>query len=244
MQALHEKPVSMSLDGLDGFKLSSLLGASLVYVDETPRKINEERLKTLISGGAIEIDRKYRDPITIRPTAKWIVSGNALPALSDHSMGFWRRWVIFPFTVKPASIRPLLAESIIEEELAGVLNWALTGLVRLLKRGCFPALSSLMVAAKEAGKRETDSVKGWMDDIEPEGVERAEYGVAKDIAYQHYHRWSLRNGFKSVSSEKFWSRIKTLLPVLTEKRVRISGKQVRMVGLCHPEFRGCHKFCV
>jgi putative DNA primase/helicase len=237
MQALHEKPVSMSLDALDGFKLSGLLGASLVYVDETPRKINEERMKTLISGGSIEIDRKYRDPITIRPTAKWIVSGNALPALSDHSMGFWRRWVIFPFTAKPSSVQPLLAETIVEQELAGVLNWALAGLVRLLERGNFPALSPLMAAAREAGKRETDSVKGWLDDIEPELNEKAEAGPSKDIIYQHYHRWALRNGFKSVSSEKFWARIKTQLPGLAEKRIRISGKQVRMVGLVHPEFR-------
>lgn len=45
VSALHEKTSAMTLDSLDGFKLSGLLGASLVYVDETPQRIDEQRLK-------------------------------------------------------------------------------------------------------------------------------------------------------------------------------------------------------
>lgn len=236
VSSLHSNPVSMSLDALDGFKLNGIIGASLVYCDETPRKIDEERLKTLISGGLVRVDRKYRDDLSFRPTAKWIVSGNALPALSDHSDGFWRRWVIFPFTVKPATVQPLLAETIIDEELSGVLNWALAGLKKLLERGRFPTLSPLMLEARDQGKKETNSVLGWWLDMEPQEVDNVDAGTDKDIVYRSYQAWAKRNGSSPVAAPKFWARIKQQVNLL-ERKVTIGGRRIRMVGLSHPDFR-------
>jgi len=86
--ALHAKTTALTIDSLSGFKLVSLIGASLVYVDETPLRIDEQELKKLISGGLVQIDRKFREPINLRPTAKWIICGNSLPALSDQVMAF------------------------------------------------------------------------------------------------------------------------------------------------------------
>jgi putative DNA primase/helicase len=114
--ALHGCVASMRIGNgdLSGFNLASMIGASLVLVDETPSRIDEQAIKTLISGDLIKIDRKYRNPVEIRPTAKWIVCGNALPSLSDQSDGFWRRWMIIKFDQKPDSVIPLLAQSIIQ----------------------------------------------------------------------------------------------------------------------------------
>ena len=235
MQALHRRTVALSLDALDGFKLAGLPGASLVFVDETPTgRIDEQRIKTLVSGDTMQVDIKYRDPLTIRPTAKWIVNGNALPAISDHSSGFWRRWLIFPFEVVPSKKQPLLAEHIIEAELSGVLNWALAGLRRLLARGQFPDLPPAMQRAQNEGRQESNSVLGWCEDQE---IEIATDGtsVPKPLVYQRYASWCSANGLKSVSSINFWRRMVAALPGLEHSQRRsLTGRQ-RTVNLVLPD---------
>jgi hypothetical protein len=50
--------------------------------------------------------------------------GNHLPAITDHSTGFWRRWDVVPFSVTiPERERdPLLANTITVGKLPGHLN--------------------------------------------------------------------------------------------------------------------------
>lgn len=230
MQALHRKPVSMQLDALDGFNLAGLIGASLVYVDETPTRINEQRLKTLVSGDSVQIDRKYRDPLVIRPTAKWIVSGNALPAISDHSDGFWRRWVIVPFNTKPKTVQPLLGDIIVAEELSGVLNWALEGLRRLLQRGKFPPLPTALVDAQKTGKQQSNSVSAWLDDSEAFATDGKL--VSRKVIYGFYSTWCRNNGTKAVSSQKLWERVEQVFGErLKVTKTRTKDGNIRMVNL-------------
>lgn len=188
--ALHDKPAAMQLDQLDGFNLIGLLGASLVYVDETPTRINEQKLKALISGGLVQIDRKYREPLSWRSTAKWIVCGNSLPSISDQTEGFWRRFPVIPFNAHfPDSKQdPLLAKRIINTELAGILNWSLTGLIRLLNRGRFGELPLAVAMAINSGKQETNSVLGWWMSNDYHKVDDSAC-VEKDEIYGDYHEW-------------------------------------------------------
>ena len=119
LMALHSRPESVQLDGLDGFKLASLIDATLIYCDEAPRKpMNEQIVKSLIAGERVQIDRKYRDPISVNLRAKWLVLGNHIPAVTDHSGGFWRRWNFVPLTssfqngsATPCSPKPSLSTS-------------------------------------------------------------------------------------------------------------------------------------
>lgn len=230
--ALHEKVAAMELDALDGFKLVNLLGSSLVYVDETPHRIDEQRLKMLISGGLVQVDRKFRDPINLRPTAKWIILGNQLPAVSDQSAGFWRRLAIIPFSASfpDGSADPLIARRIIETELSGVLNWALGGLHRLLERGRFTQMPEAVLSQIETGKRETNSVLSWFvnSDIETD----AEAQTPKDEVYASYRDWCRDNGSQAVSSERFWRRLTQIVKAdFPEKKLVIDGKRVRVVPI-------------
>lgn len=233
---LHERVAAMELDELSGFKLAGLLGASLVYVDETPQRIDEQRLKMLISGGLVQVDRKYRDPLSLRPTAKWIILGNQLPAVSDQTAGFWRRLAIIPFNASfpDGSADPLLARRIVQNELSGVLNWALGGLHRLLERGRFPAMPAEVMAQLEAGKRETNSVLSWFvnSDIETD----TDAQTPKETVYADYRDWCRDNGMSPVSSERFWRRMALLAPGVTaERKAMIGGRRVRVVPIRVPE---------
>lgn len=221
--ALHEKTSAVALDDLDGFRLMPLLNSTLIYVDETPKSINEQRVKTLISGDLIFVDRKHRDPVSFRPTAKWIVLGNELPIITDQSEGFWRRWHVIEFVkqFKGKDRKPLLAEKIIEEEMSGVLNWVVEGLVRLLKRGHFPAIPESVENAIKKGKTETNSVFAWFIDCRikalPENTEK-KFWTIKELVYSDYKDWTKTNGYSPVSSGKFWNRLKNIENNIQEVR--------------------------
>jgi putative DNA primase/helicase len=235
VQALHGNTAAVNLDALEGFRLSVLVGANLIYADEVPRqKINEQLLKSLIAGERVQIDRKYKEPLSIHVRGKWLVCGNQLPAVTDHSAGFWRRWDIVPFNVIiPEHERnPDLVEQIVTHELSAVLNWALEGLGRLMRRGMFdPVQPRAMQAMLLEAKAETNSVVGWTEDCAVTVV--AGSIASKDDIYQHYRDWCGRNGLTPVASPRFWPRVKDALPY-EEARPRIAGRQVRACNLHVP----------
>lgn len=235
IQKLHGNTAAIGLDALDGFSLSVLIGASLIYVDEVPKaRINEQILKSLIAGEKIQIDRKFETPLSIHVRGKWLVLGNHLPAITDHSIGFWRRWDIVPFsvTVKEDDRDPLLAENIIRDEMPGVLNWALEGLLRLQRRGAFePVLPLAMQNILSDAKRETNSVQAWFEENDVVVSDLPQ--TSKDRTYEHYREWCSRNGMVSMASPRFWQTVRGIIP-FEEVRRREKGQQVRYCNLCVP----------
>ncbi|MNK19433.1 hypothetical protein D3C87_376540 [compost metagenome] len=238
VQKLHENTAAIRLDALDGFSLSVLIGASLIYVDEVPKaRINEQMLKSLIAGEKIQIDRKYETPLSTHIRGKWLVLGNHLPAITDHSIGFWRRWDIVPFnvTIKESERDPLLANSIIRTEMPGVLNWALEGLLRLQKRGAFEVtLPVAMQNILSDAKRESNSVQAWFE--ENDIVASHSLQSTKDEIYENYREWCSRNGMASMASPRFWQTIRGIVS-LHEVRRREGSQQVRYCNLLLPNSR-------
>jgi len=235
LAALHSKISSIGLNNLEGFVLASLIGSTLVWVDETPRRIDEQRLKTLISGGLVQIDRKFRDPINLKPMAKWIICGNELPSISDQTHGFWRRFAIVDFKrqFQDHEKDPLLARKIIENELSGVLNWAIAGLLRLNQRGRFPAISNEMRDVLSSGQRETNNVLAWWQD--ERGVISQDKFTPRNDVYQDYRFFAQESGTMPVSAERFWARVKQIVGhALQTKDKKIAGKKYRMVNIDLP----------
>lgn len=236
VQALHGRIAAMALDKLAGFQLSALVGASLIVVDEVARKpIDEQLLKSMIAGERILIDRKFRDPVSVHVRGKWLALGNQLPVITDHSVGFWRRWDVVPFNVVIAEHArdPLLAQAIIDSELAGVLAWALQGLVRLERRGCFdPAMPAAMAATLHEVKAETNSILAWMEDCEVRTLTAC--ATPKERVFEHYRAWCSASAMHEVSVVQFWKMMKSHSRDLAETRTRVDGHQRRMCNICLP----------
>ena len=233
VSALHRRVVSMQLNALSGFKLSPLLDASLVIVDETPARIDEQALKSLVSGGLCQVDRKYRDPISFHPTAKWVILGNAMPAVSDQSHGFWRRMPVVPFgrQFDPEEQDPALVHKITSRELSGVLSWAVAGLVRLVRRGQLPPQSEAMLKAQGEGQKESNSVLAWWRDDRAE-ID-ADFETPRQAVYSDYKIWCTENGMSPLGVERFWNRLRVLAGAeAVEATVRkIDGQATRVVPL-------------
>ncbi len=226
--ALHQCVAPASLDNLKKFGAETLIGASLITVDETPKRIDEQPLKSAISADSpILVDRKHEKALHIYLAAKWLLRGNEAPSISDASDGFWRRLHIIPFVAQflGTDVIPDLAERIIAEELAGVLGWAIEGLVDLLQAGHFDVPEACQIAKREM-KLATDSVAGFLDDREHHVAEKAT--ASKQVVYDAYAAWSRQSGLLPVGAPRFWQRIKDLVPGFVEDRIRDeTGKQYR-----------------
>ena len=213
LQAMQSRVAAVQLDALDGFKLTNLIGAPMIYCDEAPQRgINEQLIKSLIAGELVQVDRKYRDPVATRITGKWLVLANHFPTVSDQSAGFWRRWDVIPFdvTIPPSARDATLAEQVIRHELSGVLNWAIEGLLRLLDRGRFdPNPPAAIQAALREAKLETNSVAAWWE--ETSGEVMADARTEKTKAYSFYADWARTHGMTPVAAPKFWKRITEIL---------------------------------
>ncbi|MES9892220.1 MAG: phage/plasmid primase, P4 family [Candidatus Thiodiazotropha sp.] len=231
ISALHHSVASVRLDALSGFGLQSLVGASLCVVDETPKRgVDEQLLKSLISGDFVSIDRKYKDPLIYRSTAKWLLCGNHTLKTSDASDGYWRRWQFVPFTVQipESEIIPGLAEKIIETEMPGVLRWAIDGLIRLQRRGRLTPHAELpeaMRRAKAEARFSTDSVAAWAEERQPKVLDGQ--AQPKQAVYGDYRDWCSAHGSRPVGDSEFWTRLKSIIDgEIKCQRPRIRGKRI------------------
>lgn len=229
VQKLHGCVAAVFLDSLSGFELAPLVGASLVYCDEAPRgKFNEQLVKSVIAGEKVPVRRHYLPTASLRLQGKWIVMGNHVPTVTDHSAGFWRRWDLVPFgsTVPERERDPLLLEKILLNEMPAILNWALAGLQRLLTRGGFePELPAPMSALLNSARVSSNSTQAWIQDcglrLTPGGIT----STRKTRLYAHYRDWCLANGLQAFSSMKWFQFIETLYPNrVILKRQRLGGE--------------------
>ncbi|MBU2768112.1 hypothetical protein HAP94_18515 [Acidithiobacillus ferrivorans] len=223
--ALHRKVAAADIEDLGGFGAENLIDASLITVDETPKRIDEQRLKSAISGDDLNINRKYQVPVTVRLRAKWLLRGNDKPALSDQTDGLWRRLQIIEFTEKfdGANRDDMLADRIVENELPGVLRWAVEGLVMLLQAGGFKNIPESVQASKNQMQVETDNVLGWWTDKDVRVCDAPR--TSRDSAYRSYSLWCKDNGMMPLGSPRFWVRVKAIMAKLGLKLVEMRPQE-------------------
>ena len=85
-----------------GFVLSRLDGKlANIFADIESTELRKSgKLKQIIGGEGIEVQRKYQDPYTMYPRAKFIFSANRFPKTYDQTDGFFRRFVVLQWRRK------------------------------------------------------------------------------------------------------------------------------------------------
>jgi len=124
--------------------------------DISNKTLNETGLFKQITGSdPITGNRKYKTRLTFTNHAKLINSCNELPKTRDSTHGFFRRWVLIEFKNRFVKAKEfefmlddekkfskianpdIIQEIMDEEEMSGMLNWALDGLKRLIMNNGF-----------------------------------------------------------------------------------------------------------
>lgn len=224
---MHQKVASVDLDDLRGFGKAELVDASLVVVPETPkRSINEQELKKLISGDKVVINVKNKDMFTYEPIAKWIICCNSFPKIEDESNGVWRRLIMMRFdnVITPDKIIKNLSKRIIAEEMNVFVDWALAGLVDLLKSGDFSIPESVK-QNKEAEKKNSKNPLVYIDDMYVEMSE--ECNIRKDDFYNKYKLYCEEKSWNAFGEVQFWKIVKQRFPNLqTLQKRELSGRKL------------------
>ncbi|MGC9308186.1 MAG: DNA primase family protein [Thermoplasmatota archaeon] len=158
-----------------------------VYADLTDESLRHTgTFKMLVGGDLISAERKFKSPFKFYNCAKLIYSCNKVPETRDDTTAFYRRWIIINFThvfVRGEDEDPTILDKITsEEELSGLLNWALEGLARLLKQGQF-TYSPTVDALRQQYMMKSNPVQAFVEthlEVDPMGE------ILKSDLYQFF----------------------------------------------------------
>ena len=203
--------------------LVALKGRRMVYCNETRdgEYFDETRLKELTGGDTIEGRVPYaKEAVEFSPTHKLIIAGNHAPNVSDESIGFWRRMVLFPFAqvIPDEDKDPDLLDKF-KLEGSGILNCLLEGL-RDYQSGGLRVPNSLIKITNQY-KSDEDIVGIFLKEkclIAPD------YSEAKNDIYSKYVLWCDHGEFKKLNKNRFVRK-------LTERGYKTASDNRTIKGL-------------
>lgn len=190
----------------DRFGRAQLQHAKINLVAEVPNKtlVDSESVKGILAGDPVEIERKYKDKVTMRCRAGHVFACNELPPTVDLSDGFFRRFCVVAFerTFTAEEQDADLAESIVATELAGIAAWAIEGYRVLRERGHY-LLPRSHEQAVAVWRRSCDSAASWLH-------ERVDVGVGRTSPadlFADYREWAEATKHRPVTSTTFGTRL-------------------------------------
>ena len=174
----------------------------------------EAFLQMVASGEDISIyDDNGNGPRWAKVTARCIFETNNLPRFSDKSNGVWGRLCLIPFhhvfrgTPKQ---NPHLADELIEQEMSGILNWALEGLFKLRTAKTFPL-----------SKESLGTIIDWRKDCDSPGaylMARIEVNPQRRLEpwmiYDNYTHWAEEHGIQPVERTELMKCVLRTYPTI------------------------------
>lgn len=225
----EENTSSLDLKELNQrFKTAELFGKLANIGDDISGEYikDNSEFKKLVTGEAINVERKGRDPFDFTNYAKLIFSANRMPRINDTSSGLMRRLMMIPFNAKfsvnDSDFDPFIQDKLLSKEsMEYVLNLAIAGLKRLLKNKKFSPSKTI---EKETSQYEIQNnpILGFIEDSES----KFENEITSDV-YQIYQVWCAENGYQAVAANTFSREINRRLNLET-KNQKIDGKTRRV----------------
>jgi len=233
----RENISTIPLQELDNhkFKRAELFGKLANVFSDLDRKAlkGTSYFKTVVAGDSIDAERKYGGPFFFRPYAKLVFSANEIPHSPDNTHAFHRRWCIIPFNNKFEGANEdveILKKLTTPEELSGLLNAALQGLVGLADNNGFTEPKTV-IETKDDYRRASDSAYAFLSENTVAGPEKY---VKKANIYEKYKEWCEKVGLLKLSNTKFNSRLKESFTVQDTLK-RDVGKIWQGIGLINEE---------
>jgi len=197
-----------NLTALGGsFGLASLINANVnIAAENSGAKISSEIFKALVSGDTVEINRKYRDALSVALHVKLVLLFNSLPDSDDLTYGFFRKIIIIPFkrTFKSNEIDVELPAKL-EKELSGIFHWSIEGLKRLQQNSYVFTFCRACEIELEKYKKSLNPVSEFFDEVfcfDPHSK------IKRTAVYQNYVRFCTENAYEILNCQKFWRLLK------------------------------------
>ncbi len=182
--------------------------------------------KVVTGGGYISAEQKFCERFQFKNHAKLMFATNKISDIKDSDDdAYYSRWLITNFNNTFDGSNPntdrFLAEKICsEEEMSGILNWALEGLERLLKNQkftneCSPAeVKSIMM-------KSGSSISVFASECLEQGDG---LWISKDDLYYLYSLFCSQGNLSRTTKEKFGREIHQKCGYILESRKKAGGK--------------------
>lgn len=195
------------------------LGNKLVnYSSEINGKLDSAIFKQIVSGEPVTARLPYGEPFVMTQFARLIFNCNELPKEVEHTAAYFRRFLIIPFdvTIPPEDQDKNLHNKIIDGELAGVFNWVLSGLARLLEQRKFSDCDAAEKALEEY-RHQSDSVRQF---LESKGYESdTKQRITIPVLYVEYTEFCQAYGHGRLNNANFKARLKACGVLIEKKNV-------------------------
>lgn len=184
--------------------------------DLDPKFLNETGIiKQLIAGGRTRAEHKGGKVFDFTPTARLLFSCNKLPNALDKSEGWYSRLKIVHFaqTFETNSHFKKEFDAAVTQELPGILNWAVEGLVRLNSANAFTTSVDMDKSALEY-RRSNDTVRAFFDDVitlaDTDYKSLEEVSIPSTQMFNIYGDWCSDYGLRRVSRTEFARILETM----------------------------------
>jgi len=152
-------------------------------------------------------ERKFRDPFNFMNHAKLTFSCNQLPKTPDETLAWHKRHLVLLFDViiPPEEQDKQLKDKLTTpEKLSGILNWALEGLDRLLKRHGFDEPTTIDERRTQY-RRLSDPIASFAED---RIIEDPDEWETKSDVYRAFTQYCKTGGFVAPSDSVFFKEFK------------------------------------
>ncbi len=179
--------------------------------------------KGLTGGDYLDAEKKFMDSFEFKNYAKMLFSANTLPKTNDDSYAFYRRWILinFPHTFDGKKCDPHILDKICTpKELSGLFNWAIEGLMRLLKNNEF-TYEKTVEEIREQYKTLSDPVFSFAQKYITTNTTKY---IEKNEVYRQFAIWCKDNDLPVTPKNMFTQDLQMHLPSMKPGRKRIAGK--------------------
>jgi putative DNA primase/helicase len=190
------------------FGLTNLPGKTLAVATEQPSYFSKSIpiINAIVSGEPVNVQRKYKDQITIIPRAKLLWAMNDLPRIDERGAGLFRRIKVVHFPGIAIEERDPQVKKQIQQSGMAIVNWALKGLDRLNARGRF-IIPASVDEATENYRVLNDVTQLFIND---QCVVENDLSISGAKLYESYVKWSAKNGYRRVANNRFAEELKRL----------------------------------
>ena len=180
---------------------ADLWGKRFVAAIETEhgRKLAEVFVKEATGGDPIRARRMREDFWEFQPTHKVILATNHKPVITGTDTAIWERLKLVPFTVTiPEGERDTTLPEKLEQELPGILNWALQGCALWQQHGL--GTPEEVRQATAGYQSEMDVLGQFLEDCCLVGPH---YRVKASDLYEAYRQWCHEQG-ETAEVQRTW----------------------------------------
>ncbi len=162
-----------------------------------------KKLLALTGGDALQVEKKNRDAVTLKPQVGLIACSNEIPKFDDTAGALMERFFFLQFPNSYLGREDLQLLDKLKAEGSGILVWALEGLQKLLQEGVQEPLSSRKIKGQDHASGLNQFTNEHMDFEVPDEVHR-------DDLCLRYRNWCESMNEKPLSMTQLIPRLRAI----------------------------------